>query len=144
MRYVLDTNTVSRVMGRETSVCDRLLARSRNEVLVPQPVVAEIEYGLSRLPDSKRRARLAERFEVLFEEMPRAAWTDEVSRAFGRLKAHLERRGQRLEDFDVAIAAHALALDAILVSSDAGLQDRIPGLRVEDWWTPGSTGETAG
>lgn len=44
--------------------------------------------------------------------LSRAPWTDEVSHTFGRVKADLEMTGARLEDFDVAVAAHALTFDA--------------------------------
>ena len=49
------------------------------------------------------------------------------------LAVALERRGTRIEDFDAAIAAHALALDATLVTADLDHMIRVPGLRVEDW-----------
>lgn len=65
--------------------------------------------------------------------LPRAEWTDAVSLTFGRIKATLERRGTRIEDFDAAIAAHALALNATLVTANLGHMIRVPGLRVEDW-----------
>lgn len=133
MKYVLDTNTLSYAMGGEPQVCERLLSLARTDVLLPQPVVAEVEYGLARMRKSKRRTRLAARFRAFLDEMSRAAWTDEVSRAFGTTKADLERRGVPLEDFDVAIAAHALARDAVLVSDDADHMRRIAGLRLETW-----------
>ena len=66
-------------------------------------------------------------------ELPRAEWTDAVSQMFGRIKATLERRGMRIEDFDAAIAAHALALDATLVTANVDHMIRVPGLLVEDW-----------
>ncbi len=133
MKYVLDTNTLSFAMAGELSVCQRLLSQVRTDVLVPQPVVAEIAYGLARLKKSKKRERLIRRFQAFLDETQRAVWTDEVSHAFGTVKAELERRGIRIEDFDVAISAHALALDATLVSADIAHMRRIPGLRVENW-----------
>ena len=133
MKYVLDTNTLSFAMAGEPSVCRRMLSQARTDVLLPQPVVAEIEYGLTRMERSKRRARLVRRFQSFLHETPRAVWTDEVSHAFGTTKAELERRGVRIEDFDVAIAAHALALDGTLVSDNLSHMRRIPGLRVENW-----------
>ncbi len=133
MKYVLDTNTLSYAMAGEPQVCERLLSLARTDLLLPQPVVAEVEYGLARMRKSKRRTRLAARFRAFLDEMPRAEWTDEVSRAFGATKADLERRGVRIEDFDVAIAAHALANDAVLVSDDADHMRRIAGLRLETW-----------
>ena len=76
---------------------------------MPQPAVAEIAYGIQRLSRSKRRAALTSRFELLKSEIRRVAWSDEVSDAFGGIKSALERKGERIEDFDAAVAAHALA-----------------------------------
>jgi tRNA(fMet)-specific endonuclease VapC len=54
-------------------------------------------------------------------------------RQFGVIKATLEREGRRIEDFDAAIAAHALAEAAILVTANLRDMARISGLKVEDW-----------
>lgn len=135
MKYVLDTNTLSFAMAGDPAVCERLLSQTRTDVLLPQPVVAEVRYGLARLRRSKKRDRLIKRFGAFLGELPRAVWTDAVSRAFGTVTAELERRGTRIEDFDVAIAAHALALDATLVSDNVDHMRRIPGLRIENWRT---------
>ena len=133
MTYVLDTNTLSFALAGEPSVCERLLSKARTDILLPQPVIAEVEYGLARLRKSKKRERLTRRFRLLLEETPRAVWTDEVSEAFGKAKADLERRGTRIEDLDVAVAAHALALDATLVSDNVAHMSRVSGLRIENW-----------
>jgi tRNA(fMet)-specific endonuclease VapC len=131
--YLLDTNAVSALMKGVPAVVDRLQAVPRADVAVPQPVLAEIAYGFERLPRSKRRADLRARFDLVCLEIARAEWTDQVSHAYGRIKAMLERRGERIEDFDAAIAAHALALEATLVTANLGHMQRVPGLEVEDW-----------
>ena len=131
--YLLDTNAVSELMKGTPAVVDRLAGTDRAEVAVPQPVVAEIAFGIERLPRSKRRAELQARFDLACAEIARAEWTDTVSQAYGRIKATLERRGQRIEDFDAAIAAHAIALDATLVTANLDHMTRIPGLRIQDW-----------
>lgn len=133
MIYLLDTNAVSALMKGSVAVVERLAATKPADVAVPQPVLAEIAFGIERLPRSKRRAALQSRFDLISAELPRAEWTDVVSQTFGRIKATLERRGTRIEDFDAAIAAHALALDATLVTANLGHMVRVPGLRVEDW-----------
>ncbi len=133
MTYVLDTNAVSALMKGALAVVDRLAATEPRDVGIPQPVVAEIAYGIARLPRSKRRQALQGRFDLICSELQRVEWTDAVSHAYGRIKAALERRGSRIEDFDVAIAAHALALGATLVTSNVEHMARVPGLRVEDW-----------
>ena len=133
MIRVLDTNAFSALMRGEEEAVRRLMALPRDRVLVPQPVVAELAYGLERLPSSKRKRALSARFDLLAGEFLRATWDDAVSHAFGRVKAQLERKGTPIEDFDAAIAAHALALDGILVTSNLRHMRRIAGLRTEDW-----------
>lgn len=133
MKYVLDTNTVSFLMRGDAAVVAALTALSRQDVLLPQPVVAEVSYGLARLSPSKRRTRLRERFDTIRREIKRAEWNDAVSGAFGDTKAWLEREGQRLEDLDVAVAAHAIAIEGTLVTDDDALLTRVPGLRVVNW-----------
>jgi len=76
---------------------------------------------------------LASRFELLKSEIRRVAWSDEVSEAFGGIKSGLERKGERIEDFDAAVAAHALAEGCVLVTANLKHMARIPGLQVEDW-----------
>jgi tRNA(fMet)-specific endonuclease VapC len=138
LKYVLDTNTVSLLMKGDSAVAGQLAARPRTEVLLPQPVIAEIEYALARLPRSNRKTRLRKRFTALLGEMIRAEWTDAVSLSFGEIKADLETRGVRLEDFDVAIAAHALAYGATLVTDNISHMSRIQGLPIENWRAAGA------
>lgn len=120
-------------MKGEARVVARMARVKRGDVSVPQPVMAEVAYGLERLPRSKRRDALAARYELIGGEIARAPWTDAVSTRFGHIKAQLERRGTRIEDFDAAIAAHALAAGAVLVTANVGHMARVPGLVVEDW-----------
>jgi tRNA(fMet)-specific endonuclease VapC len=133
VKFVLDTNTVSWLMRRHEGAKARLAATHPSEVGIPQPVIAEIAYGIARLPRSRRRQALREQLDLLCSAVPRLVWSDEVSERFGSAKAALESAGTRLEDFDLAIAAHALALDATLVTSNVDHMKRVKGLSVEDW-----------
>lgn len=133
MKYVLDTNVVSALMRGDSQVAGRLERVSRAAVAVPQPVFAEIAYGIERLPKSKRRDALQSRFDMVRSELSRVDWSDVVSEEFGRIKAALEKRGDRIEDMDAAIAAHSAAQDAVLVSANVHDMGRIRGVMVEDW-----------
>jgi tRNA(fMet)-specific endonuclease VapC len=130
---VLDTNTVSAVMRAEPLVVARLKRVNRRDALLAQPVQAELAYGIARLPKSRRRQLLQDRFELVTSHFERADWTDAVSLAFGDIKAVLERKGRRLEDFDAAIAAHALAHGATLVTANVKHMAGVPELMLEDW-----------
>jgi tRNA(fMet)-specific endonuclease VapC len=131
--YVLDTNAVSALMKASAPFVERLASHVPDDVAIPHPVVAEIAFGIERLPRSKRRKALQSRFDLICAEIPRTEWTDAVSQAYGRIKAALERRGTRIEDFDVAIAAHALASGAKLVTANLDHMARVPGVQIEDW-----------
>lgn len=133
MKYVLDTNAFSALMARRQVTIERLAAVGRADVGVPHPVLAEVAYGIERLARSKRREHLRERYLLLGEELRRVEWTDDVSDAFVAIKASLERRGQRIEDFDAAIAAHAVAHHATLVTSNLRHMTRVAGLKIDDW-----------
>ena len=133
MNYVLDTNAVSAIMKGDPQILERLRRKSKRNVSVPQPVIAEIAYGIERLPKSKKRDSLRHRFELVKAELGRSDWTDDVSAAFGKIKASLEKKGLRIEDFDAAIAAHAIARDAVLVTANMEHMLRVTGLTVENW-----------
>jgi tRNA(fMet)-specific endonuclease VapC len=70
---------------------------------------------------------------MLLAELGRVEWTDDVSLAFGEIKADLQRRGAPIEDLDVAIAAHAAATGATLVTDNVSDMRRIRGLLIENW-----------
>lgn len=133
MRYILDTNAVSEILKGRSNAVEQLKSKNRSAVAIPQPVVSEIDYGIERLPRSKRKTRLERLWHLLMNELPRAEWTDEVSRQFGVIKSRLERRGKIIEDFDIAIAAHALAFEAILITANRSHMERIGELKIEDW-----------
>jgi len=66
-------------------------------------------------------------------KIQRVDWSDEVSDVFGKINAALERKGERIEDFDAAVAAHAAAHGSILVTANMKHMARVSGLEVEDW-----------
>jgi tRNA(fMet)-specific endonuclease VapC len=52
---------------------------------------------------------------------------------YGRLRAELEKAGTPIGGNDQLIAAHALALEATIVTSNVAEFSRVKGLRVENW-----------
>ena len=135
MRYVLDTGAVLALLRGHPLAVTRLDIAGKQAVSVPQPVCAAVAYCFERLPSSDRKKLLEERWRLIRGELPCAPWTDEVSDRFGAVKAALERGGDRPEDFDVAVAAHALAVGAVLVTTRAERISGVPGLEMEDWTT---------
>ena len=133
MKYLLDTNVFSAFMAGTASLEARLEGLRVGDILVPQPVIAEIAAGIERLPRSKRERTLRQAFERVGELFVRSPWTDEVSHTYGRIKARLLARGAAIEDFDIAIAAHALVERATVATDNTRHFERVPGLEVENW-----------
>lgn len=129
-------DAISAVMRADPLLVDRLKRASQHDVLVAPRVVAKPAYGIARLPKSRRRQFLQERLELIATTFERIEWTDAVSTAFGDIRAALERKGRRIEDFDAAIAAHALANDATLATASIKHMAGVPNLLVEDWLAP--------
>jgi tRNA(fMet)-specific endonuclease VapC len=57
----------------------------------------------------------------------------EAATAYGEVRVVLERQGTPTGPLDTLIAAHALALDATIVTSNEAEFDRVPLLRVDNW-----------
>jgi predicted nucleic acid-binding protein len=131
---VLDTSAASAVMHRLPGALERLRRQPPDQVVLSSPVAAEIHYGLSRLPPRARRRQLLEGEYRRLRSVARwADWTEAAAEEFGRQKAALERRGRRLEDMDLAIAALALTLGAAVATLDVRHFSRVDGLTVDDW-----------
>ena len=120
MRYLLDTNTCSRLMGglpSATRRAARLPPTAR--MLVSAVTEGELLYGVRHAPAARRAVLdLAVRqfLGALAEIVP---VTSEAAEKYGPLKAHLAARGTPIPSNDLWIAATALDEDMILVSDDA-------------------------
>lgn len=136
MKYLLDTNVVSELIHGSPIVTANLIQYPRGQVVVAQPVVAEIEFGLALLPRGKRRDELSQRWSRFSIELLRVQWNDSVSGQFAAIKAQLRKAGRIIEDFDIAIAAHAQAWNLTLVTNNNRHFGGIKGLRLVDWTLP--------
>ena len=93
-------------------------------------VLSELEYGVAKSQQVERnRQRLAD-FLQPFIIVPYDA---AAARAYGTLRTQLERSGQLIGREDMMIAAHALSLEATIVTNNAREFQRVSGLVVENW-----------
>ena len=134
-RYMLDTNVVSHIMqGRDAGLLARLTALPVGQVVMSSITLAELEYGLHR---RGQLARLRNAMTQVLLRMDVLPWDEAVATCYGAFCAALETRGINLSDFDMMIAAHAVAVDATLVSRDKAFAQVPAGpthrLRLEVW-----------
>lgn len=118
---LLDTNVVSELMRtRPHERVQAFLSAQRLETLfLPSLVVAEIRYGLARLPEGARRAGLHDLFERFLAEgfLDRILPFDEGCAArYARARATREAAGRPAALADALIAGTALAHGATLAT----------------------------
>jgi len=107
---ILDTNILSELMRPSPNmrVVNWLNAEEPLGVTITAITVAEILYGIERLPDGKRKQRFAQLAAEMFEEdfTERILPFDEVAAAYyATLVADSERSGRIVHSADAQIAA---------------------------------------
>jgi tRNA(fMet)-specific endonuclease VapC len=129
-RYLLDTNIASCIITGNSPAVDRRLGRvAMADLAISAVTEGELRFGAARLPHATRLHNLIEDFFLRVAILP---WDSNAAQQYGQLRATLEREGQPMGNLDVMIGAHALALDAILVTDDRAFA-RIKKLKIEDW-----------
>ena len=92
----------------------------------------EVLYGLERLPHGKRRSDLETEAMHLFAQLACLSVPEAAGDRYAHIKWETERKGTPLDENDLWIAATALAIGAVLVTTDSDFR-RVSSLQVEDW-----------
>lgn len=134
--YLLDTNAISHIMrNAEGAVASRyrqrLLATEPCQMVTSIVVQCELAFGLAK----KSSPRLQAAYDIQMRQMPVLPLDGDVARHYAQLRSSLEFAGTPMDANDLLIAAHALTVDAVVVTSDSAFL-RVPGLRVENWLQP--------
>lgn len=131
--HLLDTNILSDlVRSPQGRVATHIADTGEDHVATSIIVAAEIRYGAAK----KGSARLSAQLEAVLASLPVVAFEPPADEYFGILRAELEHAGTPIGAYDMLIAAHALALDATLVSNNEREFRRVAGLRVVNWLAP--------
>ena len=131
-RYMLDTNVVSHIMqGRDAEVLAQLTKGPVGQAVMSSVTLAELEYGIHRKGQPVRLRNALTQVLLRMDVLP---WDAQVATCYGEFCSTLEAQGINLSDFDMMIGAHALAVNATLVSRDkAVVLVPVVGFRLEIW-----------
>lgn len=135
MSYLLDTNVLSEIIKKrpEPRLMQRLTERRHEPMMTSVICVFELRHGASRHPHGTRLwSRIENEVLPLVEVLPLG--NPEATRA-GELLAELEHRGMPIGLEDLLIGATGLVNDLVVVTRNLRHLKRIPGLRVESWWS---------
>jgi tRNA(fMet)-specific endonuclease VapC len=102
------------------------------EVAISAIVLAELRFGVRK---SRRQEQSAAALADFLRYCLVLDWPQEAVELYAETRAALERRGTPIGPNDPLIAAHALWLNATLVTSNSDEFGRVEGLTIENWRT---------
>jgi len=127
--YMLDTNTVSRLLKKDTMAMQRAKDVPIASLCISAITEGELLYGLAKRPEAIRLHAAVREFLRCVDVMP---WDEGVAEHYAQIRASLEGQGKTLAPLDLLIASHAESIGAVLMTNDQAF--RLVGtLRVEDW-----------
>lgn len=129
--YMLDTNILIYAIRHPGDAVNAILAdHVANDVCISSITYGELEYGVRKSANPERNRQA---LRQLLSGIPILDFDWLAAEHFGDIFADLERRGQRIGDRDMLIAAHARSLDCVLVTNNTREFGRVSGLEVVDW-----------
>ncbi len=120
MRYLLDTCVLSELVKStpDVHVLQWFEARKAHELCISAMTWGELQRGVTRLPESKRRSTLTlwlEQLQIGFENRI-LAFDQKVSEVWAHMTVRAETQGKSMGAYDSIIAATARAHECKLVT----------------------------
>lgn len=131
MIYILDTNICIYIIKKQPEkVLKKFKSFAIGDICISSVTLAELMYGVEKSQRQQKNKDALEEFTLPLEIL---AFDSDAASNYGHIRAFLERKGTPIGPLDLMIAAHAQALNAILVTNNKKEFERIPELRIEDW-----------
>jgi len=94
---------------------------------------AELLRGVAKKPEAKHLPVIVKEFLLRVEILP---WDSDAADAYAQLRTACENEGKPLGSMDMLIAAHSVAVGAVLVTNDKVFYNVEHHLMLEDWSKP--------
>lgn len=128
--FLLDTDTLIYCLKGNQAVVLHL-QRHRHDILRISVIsLMELYYGAYKSERVAANLAKVRRLENAFEVL---AVDFSTAETFGMIKASMESQGTPLDDFDLVIAASALASNLTLVTNNEKHFLRVEGLKLQNW-----------
>ena len=131
MKFMLDTNTCIYIIKQKPSkVLEHFKAYSIGEIGISSITLAELRFGVEKSQHVQRNQEALDAFILPLEI---ADFDEKAAKAYGEIRAALEKTGNLIGSMDMLIGAHALSLGLTLVTNNVREFRKIKHLKVIDW-----------
>ncbi len=128
---MLDTDTcIALIKGESAAVQKKLRGKSISQVGISSIGMSELMFGAAHSARPEQNYAALHEFLLALEVAP---YDSVAATEYGKVRSRLIKTGKPIGAHDLFIAAHALSLDAVLVTHNAREFSRVSGLRCEDW-----------
>jgi len=133
-RYMLDTNTASYIIkGKPDIIREYLRSVPMSRICISAITEAELLHGVAKKPEAKRLPLAVKEFLLRVEIL---AWNSNAAETYAQLRVACEKKGRPLGTMDMLIAAHSVAVGAILITNDKAFYNVKRYLTLKDWTKP--------
>jgi tRNA(fMet)-specific endonuclease VapC len=133
MKYMLDTNMCIYIIKKQPeNVLKKFIKLKLGDICISSVTFAELMYGTQKSQHQKKNKSALDEFTAPLDIM---SFDEEAVTHYGQIRAQLEKIGKTIGALDMMIAAHAIALNIILVTNNIKEFSRVTNLRLENWAT---------
>jgi len=126
VKYLLDTNIIVDHIRGKKAIQASLLEQGSGASIITQ---AELFYGAYKSTQPKKNLKIVKGVFVDLE-IEVIDLSEETISQYGKVKALLEKKGKRLDEFDLLIGATALTFKLTLVTRNTKHFNRIKNLKL--------------
>ena len=137
MLYMLDTDICSYIQRQHPiTVLETMQAKSQagHALCISVITYAELRLGAARSNNKHKYDHLISEFCERLDSIQ--SWDSSAADHFAELQAMLLGKGTPIEENDGMISAHALSIDAVLVTNNQKHFSKVPNLKLTNWLNP--------
>ena len=136
IKWLLDTNIISEAIKPipDSNVINNLTLYSY-QIAIAAPVWHELNYGLLRLPDGKRKEMVKKYLENVVSTLTILPYDDVAAKCHAELRSIAQAKGQIIPFVDEQIAAIAISHNLTLVTRNLQDYRMIEDLKISNWFS---------
>lgn len=130
---MLDTDTCIFLMrGASPQLTAKVQSVPLQQQVMSAVTLAELSFGVQASAAARRKQNQAV-LDSLALHLAVLDWPQEAAQHYAEIRVDLKKRGAQRGAADLMIAAHARAVDAVVVTNNVKDFGRVKGLQVENW-----------